>query len=167
MSKSRTVRTALAAALALAVLPAAAHDAFFQLVLYPIAACANLNELHVAAGRNRLYAVQGRSDTNREAERVRQAFDADAALVERYHALAGALAPSTPVRRFTRSIARARRRRSGRRRTRRARRPRRSWICRPGSLPASRGDARNTKRLDCGRWHRHLRHARLALPRQQ
>jgi hypothetical protein len=72
-----------------AALPAAAHDAFFQLVLYPITACANLNELYVAAGRNRLYAVQGRFDTNREAERVRQLFDTDAALVQRYHALAG------------------------------------------------------------------------------
>jgi len=72
-----------------AALPAAAHDAFFQLVLYPITACANLNELYVAAGRNRLYAVQGRSDTNREAERVRQAFDTDAALVSRFHAING------------------------------------------------------------------------------
>ncbi len=72
-----------------AALPAAAHDAFFQLVLYPIKACANLNELYVAAGRNRLYAVQGRSDTNREAERVRQLFAADAALRDRYHSLAG------------------------------------------------------------------------------
>src|SRR5574344_418783 len=72
-----------------AVLPAAAHDAFFQLVLYPIQACANLNELYIAAGRNRLYSVQGRFDTNREAERARQAFDNDAALVQRFHSING------------------------------------------------------------------------------
>ncbi len=72
-----------------AALPAAAQSAYFQLVLYPIKACANLQELYVAAGRNRLYAVQGRANTNAEAARVRQLFAADAALVERYHALNG------------------------------------------------------------------------------
>jgi len=72
-----------------AALPAAARDAYYQLVLYPIAACANLNELYVAAGRNRLYAVQGRVNTNAEAERVRRLFAADAALVQRYHSLNG------------------------------------------------------------------------------
>jgi len=70
-------------------LPAAARDAFYQLVLYPIAACANLNELYVAAGRNHLYAVQGRTDTNAEAARVRRLFDVDADLVRRYHTLNG------------------------------------------------------------------------------
>ena len=72
-----------------AALPAAARDAFYQLVLYPIAACANFNELHVAAGRNRLYSMQGRVNANDEAERVRRLFDADAALRDRYHTLAG------------------------------------------------------------------------------
>ncbi len=72
-----------------AALPEAARDAFFQLVLYPIKASANLQELHVAAGRNRLYAVQGRLNTNDEAERVRRLFAHDAALVERFHTLNG------------------------------------------------------------------------------
>jgi hypothetical protein len=72
-----------------AALPEAARDAYFQLVLYPVKACANLQELHVAAGRNRLYALQGRIDTNAEAKRVRQLFDTDAALVKRYHSLNG------------------------------------------------------------------------------
>jgi len=72
-----------------AALPAAAHDAFFQLVLYPIKACANLQELYIAAGLNRLYSVQGRAATNAEAKRVRERFAEDAALVERYHTLNG------------------------------------------------------------------------------
>jgi hypothetical protein len=72
-----------------ASLPAAARDAYFQLVLYPIKACANLQELYVAAGLNRLYAVQGRAATNAEAKRVRERFAEDAALVERYHTLNG------------------------------------------------------------------------------
>ncbi|MBK8476629.1 MAG: glycosyl hydrolase 115 family protein [Opitutaceae bacterium] len=72
-----------------AALPAAARAAFFQLVLYPIQACANLQELYVAAGLNKLYAVQGRTNTNAEAARVRRLFAADAALVERFHALNG------------------------------------------------------------------------------
>ncbi|MEO6993646.1 MAG: glycosyl hydrolase 115 family protein [Lacunisphaera sp.] len=65
------------------------RDAFFQLVLYPIKACANLQELYVAAGLNRLYARQGRTATNAEAARVRQAFAEDGKLVAQYHALDG------------------------------------------------------------------------------
>lgn len=72
-----------------AALPATAQSAYYQLVLHPIKACANLQELYVAAGRNKLYAVQGRANTNAEAARVRQLFAEDAALVERYHALNG------------------------------------------------------------------------------
>ncbi len=72
-----------------AALPAAARAAYFQLVLYPIKACANLHELYVAAGRNHLYAVQGRVNANAEAERVRRLFAEDAALVQRYHTLNG------------------------------------------------------------------------------
>ncbi|MFT3829722.1 MAG: glycosyl hydrolase 115 family protein [Opitutaceae bacterium] len=72
-----------------ATLPEAARDAFFQLVLYPVKASANLQELYVAAGRNRLYALQGRVSANLEAKRVRQLFDADAALVKRFHTLNG------------------------------------------------------------------------------
>ncbi len=70
-----------------AALPADARAAFFQLVRYPIEACANLQDLYVAAGLNRLYAVQGRSDTNAQAEKVRTAFVADHALVQQYHSL--------------------------------------------------------------------------------
>ncbi|MDZ7375132.1 MAG: glycosyl hydrolase 115 family protein, partial [candidate division KSB1 bacterium] len=40
-------------------LPAEYQDAFYQLVLHPVEACANLNELYVTVGKNRLYAKQG------------------------------------------------------------------------------------------------------------
>ncbi|HEY0945227.1 MAG TPA: glycosyl hydrolase 115 family protein [Opitutaceae bacterium] len=63
------------------------HDAFFQLVLWPIRASAVVNELHVTAGRNRLYAVQGRASTNLLAERARELFRADAELARAYNEL--------------------------------------------------------------------------------
>lgn len=61
-------------------LPANARDAFFQLVLYPTKACAIVNELYVTAGRNLLYAGQGRAATNDLAAHARALFGADADL---------------------------------------------------------------------------------------
>jgi len=58
----------------------AARDAFYQLVVHPVAACRIVNELYMRAGLNRLYAAQGRRSTNDEAERVRALFREDAAL---------------------------------------------------------------------------------------
>ena len=46
------------------VLPAAKQDAFYQLVLFPTQASALVNELYLAAGRNALYAQQGRASAN-------------------------------------------------------------------------------------------------------
>jgi hypothetical protein len=68
-----------------AALPPADRDAFFQLVLYPVKACAIVNELHVTAGLNRLYAVQGRASTNDLADTVRALFREDAELSRRYN----------------------------------------------------------------------------------
>lgn len=67
-----------------AALPAASRDAFYQLVLYPVLACANLNELYVTVARNRLHARQGRHSTNALAQRARQLFERDAELARRY-----------------------------------------------------------------------------------
>jgi len=72
-----------------AKLPAEARDAFFQLVLYPVKASGVVQEIHVAAGKNRLYAVQGRAATNTEARRVRELFALDQELVRQYHSLGG------------------------------------------------------------------------------
>jgi hypothetical protein len=60
-------------------------DAYYQLVLYPVKACANLNELYVSVGRNRLYAKQGRAATNDLAARAQELFDVDQELAEYYH----------------------------------------------------------------------------------
>ena len=71
-------------------LPAERRDAFFELILYPVKACANLNELYVATARNRLYATQERASANDYAAKVEQLFQTDADLSDYYnHALAG------------------------------------------------------------------------------
>jgi hypothetical protein len=71
-------------------LPNEMQDAYFQLVLYPAKATAQLIELYIAAGRNQLYASQGRSQTNEIAGQVRALFQADADLSSAYnHNLSG------------------------------------------------------------------------------
>jgi len=70
-------------------LPENAKDAFFELVLYPTKACAQVNELYIAAAKNRLYASQRRASANDLAARVRELFQADADLSAAYnHTLA-------------------------------------------------------------------------------
>jgi hypothetical protein len=56
------------------------RDAFFELVLYPTKASALVTELYITAGKNRLYASQGRASANELAARVRELFQADAEL---------------------------------------------------------------------------------------
>ena len=68
-----------------AALPVEYRDAFYQLVLHPIQASANLNELYVTVARNRLYAAQGRAATNDLADRARQLFDRDAEISRYYN----------------------------------------------------------------------------------
>ncbi len=61
-------------------LPAAWHDAWYQLVQYPVEASGNLNALYVAVGRNRLYADQRRASANTWAEQAKRLFARDAEL---------------------------------------------------------------------------------------
>jgi len=71
-------------------LPADQRDAFFELVLYPVKAAAIVNELYITAGKNHLYAKQGRASTNQMADRARELFRQDAELSYEYnHKLAG------------------------------------------------------------------------------
>jgi len=71
-------------------MPREKKDAFYQLVLYPVKACALINELYVTVGKNRLYAVQGRASTNDLANRARELFRADQELADYYnHTMAG------------------------------------------------------------------------------
>jgi hypothetical protein len=67
------------------LLPAEKKAAFYQLVLYPVKACANLNELYLTVGKNRLYAIQGRASTNALAAKTRELFAKDAELSKYYN----------------------------------------------------------------------------------
>lgn len=68
-----------------AELSSEARDAFFQLVSYPIKASAIAHELHIAVGRNRLYATQGRSATNAQGQKARDLFRAGNELARAYN----------------------------------------------------------------------------------
>lgn len=66
-------------------LPENYKDAYYQLVLFPVLASANLNELYVSAAKNNLYAQQGRAATNKYADKVRELFMKDRELTNFYH----------------------------------------------------------------------------------
>src|SRR5690606_3730029 len=66
-------------------LPELYKDAYYQLVLFPVLASANLNELYVSAAKNNLYAKQGRASTNHYADKVRELFNKDRELTNFYH----------------------------------------------------------------------------------
>lgn len=66
-------------------LPAHERDAFFQLVLYPVKASAQVAELYISVGKDHLYASQGRASTNDLATRARALFQADADLSIEYN----------------------------------------------------------------------------------
>ncbi len=66
-------------------LPPAYRDAFLELVLYPVKASAIVNELYITAGKNRLYATQGRVSANDLARRARALFQEDAELSNEYN----------------------------------------------------------------------------------
>ena len=61
------------------------RDAYFQLVLFPVLAMENLHEMYHAAALNRLYAAQGRAETNVQADRVSELFARDRELTRQYH----------------------------------------------------------------------------------
>lgn len=60
-------------------------DAFYQLVLFPVLASSNLNELYVATAKNQLYANQGRASANEYAQQVKSFFEKDSLLTHYYH----------------------------------------------------------------------------------
>ena len=66
-------------------LPAEYKDAYYQLVLYPAAACANLNELYLTVGKNYLYAKQGRAATGDMAGKAEELYNKDAELSNYYN----------------------------------------------------------------------------------
>lgn len=60
-------------------------DAFYQLILYPVVACANLNDMYYNVRLNWLYAAQGRVTANDAAARARMLFERDAELSRYYN----------------------------------------------------------------------------------
>ncbi|WP_428938034.1 glycosyl hydrolase 115 family protein [Fontivita pretiosa] len=62
-----------------------AKDAFYQLVLHPTKASALVTEINITAGRNRLYAGQGRASANELAAQVRELFRRDEELTRYYN----------------------------------------------------------------------------------
>jgi hypothetical protein len=72
-------------------LPENEKDAFYELVLYPTKAAATVTQLYITAGKNQLYASQGRASTNKLADEARSLFQLDAELSAYYnHTLAHA-----------------------------------------------------------------------------
>ncbi len=67
------------------LLPENYKDAYFQLVLHPVMACANLNTLYYIVAKNRLYAAQSRILTNELADSAKKLFRNDAAISHYYN----------------------------------------------------------------------------------
>jgi hypothetical protein len=71
-------------------MPSNYKDAYFELVLHPITACANLNDLYVTVGKNRMYAAQGRAATNELAQIAKKFYLNDSIITDEYnHKIAG------------------------------------------------------------------------------
>ncbi len=66
-------------------LPPESRDAFYELVLFPTKACAQLNALYLAAGRNELYARQGRASANDFATQALRLFQAQTNLMDYFN----------------------------------------------------------------------------------
>jgi hypothetical protein len=93
LTNYREAETVVAAYAALAaqaqrlasLVPNDARDAYYELVLHPVLAAANLNDLYITVARNRLYAQQGRASTNTLADRARALFSRDAEISRYYN----------------------------------------------------------------------------------
>jgi hypothetical protein len=66
-------------------LPSNERDAFYETVLYPVRASEIVNELYIAAAKNRLFASQGRPVANDYAVRAQTLFRDDAELSDYYN----------------------------------------------------------------------------------
>ncbi|WP_169303391.1 glycosyl hydrolase 115 family protein [Pedobacter cryophilus] len=61
------------------------QDAYYQLVLHPIEASSNLNNLYYAVAKNHLYTEQNRISANAEAEKAKQFYKRDQEITEYYN----------------------------------------------------------------------------------
>ncbi|RYY72139.1 MAG: glycosyhydrolase [Chitinophagaceae bacterium] len=69
------------------LLPAACRDAFFQLVLHPVKACANLNELYYYVALNKKAYKQHYAIANNYADKVKQLYANDSHISQQYNQL--------------------------------------------------------------------------------
>src|SRR5690554_4130475 len=67
------------------LLPKNYHDAYYQLVLYPIEATANLYNLYHATAKNHEFAKQERAMTNQMADSVKYYFELDSLMTNHFH----------------------------------------------------------------------------------
>ncbi|RZK39250.1 MAG: glycosyl hydrolase [Pedobacter sp.] len=66
-------------------IPADQKDAFYQLLLHPVEASANLNALYLSVAKNKLYAKQGRLAANAMATRVAKLYKRDQEISDYYN----------------------------------------------------------------------------------
>ncbi len=68
-------------------LPERHKTAYYQLVQSPIEMSANINEMYVAAGKNQYYGIRGAASANYYADKVKELFEKDVLLTQKYHEL--------------------------------------------------------------------------------
>lgn len=66
-------------------LPEEYLDAYYHLVEHPIVASANLNELYIAAFKNKFYAEKGDVEANKYAQKVKDLYVKDSLITKYYH----------------------------------------------------------------------------------
>jgi hypothetical protein len=66
-------------------IPAQYKDAYYELVLHPVIASANYNEMYLASAKNKWYGDQGRTSANDEAEKADKLFARDAQISKYYN----------------------------------------------------------------------------------
>ncbi|MVN22527.1 glycosyl hydrolase 115 family protein [Mucilaginibacter arboris] len=67
-------------------IPAAYKDAYYELVLHPVLACANLNEMYLEAAKNKYYAtIHNATAANAAADKVKALFDKDQQISNYYN----------------------------------------------------------------------------------
>jgi hypothetical protein len=69
-------------------LPSEQRDAYFQLVLHPIKAMANLHELYSAVAKNKVYAGMNARAANQYADKAKQFYLNDSLINKHYHQIA-------------------------------------------------------------------------------
>jgi hypothetical protein len=69
------------------LLPAAYKDAYFQLVLHPVKACANLNEMYYYVALNKEAYKNKYAEANEYADKVKQLYENDSLITLTYHQL--------------------------------------------------------------------------------